>query len=620
MAESAMATEDHNRKLEQIYNAASESDLGKRAEFVQQASSEDSTLRAEGESVPDSEDQMGSFLDKPALEILAQSFAAQGITEDQQPLLIGKTLGPYAVMSLLGVGGMGEVYAARDTRLGRLVALKILPAYLANDPRLKRRLLQEAKAASALNHHGVVTLYDVGTDDGIDYLVMEYVAGATLEKLIPQGGLELKKALRYAIEITDAVAVAHAAGIIHRDLKPGNIMITETGAVKVLDFGLARLEQHFAATETRSAGTEAGVIAGTAAYMSPEQAQGSPIDARSDIFSFGVVLYEMLTGQHPFRRVDRASTRAAIIEEEPARLRDKRRGISPELEKIALRCLRKDPAQRYQQIGQLKAALEKEVRGPAGKRLGIGVALAACALAVAVSVVLYRAKIPSLPGASEWVRLTDFADSVTQPALSPDGHLLGFIRGASTFFGPGQIYIKSLPNGEPIQLTNDASRKTGPVFSPDASQVAYSVVPAWDTWAVPLLRGEPKLMLPNASGLTWIDNERVLFSEIKRGRHMGIVTAGQNRTDPHDIYVPLQESGMAHRSYISPDHRWVLVVEMDTDSTQIWLPCRLVPFDGGSRGREVGPEHAACTAAAWSPDGRWMYFSANAGQGFHIWR
>jgi eukaryotic-like serine/threonine-protein kinase len=196
--------------------------------------------------------------------------------------------------------------------------------------------------------------------------------------------------------------------------------------------------------------------------------------------------------------------------------------------------------------------------------------------------------------------------------------MLTFIRGPSTFFGDGQVYIKILPDGEPVQLTHDALQKMSPQFSADGSRIAYTVVPGrWDTWAVPVLGGEPRLMLANAEGLTWIDAKNLLFSELKQGLHMVLVTAGINRENSRDIYVPPRERGMAHRSAISPDRKWVLMTEMDNGG---WLPCRLVPFGGKSSGRTVGPEEGGCTYVAWSPDGAWMYFSSDYGGHFHIWR
>jgi Tol biopolymer transport system component len=220
---------------------------------------------------------------------------------------------------------------------------------------------------------------------------------------------------------------------------------------------------------------------------------------------------------------------------------------------------------------------------------------------------------------AEWTPLTDFADSVVSPAISPDGRMLAFIRGDNTFAGQGQVYVKLLANGEPVALTNDDVEKMSPEFSPDGSRIAYTAYTgtAWNTWAVPALGGESRLMLANAEGLTWINEKTILFSEIKKGVHMALATAGENRENSRDVYVPPRERGMAHRSAISPDHKWVLVVEMDNGG---WLPCRLVPFDGSSTGRTAGPASGGCTYVAWSPDGVWMYFSSDAGGRFHIWR
>jgi len=246
----------------------------------------------------------------------------------------------------------------------------------------------------------------------------------------------------------------------------------------------------------------------------------------------------------------------------------------------------------------------------------LGIAAVAIVLLLA-GLFVYHTRQTRVAAPSEWVQLTNFTDSATSPALSLDGRMLAFIRGPDTFFGPGQIYVKMLPQGEPAQLTHDDLAKMSPVFSPDGSRIAYAVVPPFDTWVVPVLGGEPRRWLPNASGLTWIDGQHLLFSEIKIGLHMAVVTATESRTEHRDLYVPPRERGMAHRSYLSPDRQWVLLSEMDNGG---WLPCRLVPFDGRSSGKQVGPPGAGCTSAAWSPDGKWMYFTSDAGGRFHIWR
>jgi eukaryotic-like serine/threonine-protein kinase len=272
----------------------------------------------------------------------------------------GEHVGPYEILGLLGAGGMGEVYKARDTRLRRIIALKSLPAEKIGHPDRKQRFLLEAQAASRLNHPNIVTIYDVLEENGMCFIAMEYVAGTTLEIACAGHGLPLKESLKYAAEIADALAAAHAAGIIHRDLKPANIIVTADGRVKLLDFGLAKLSDPMtpsAEAETAALRTGTGAIMGTAAYMSPEQAEGRELDARSDIFSFGLVLYEMLSGQRAFRGDSWISTLAAILRDEPRPLPEINAAIPALLAQHVKICLRKDPAQRFQSMVQVKQAL-----------------------------------------------------------------------------------------------------------------------------------------------------------------------------------------------------------------------------------------------------------------------
>ncbi|MGH9776161.1 MAG: protein kinase domain-containing protein [Candidatus Acidiferrales bacterium] len=272
----------------------------------------------------------------------------------------GVRVGPYEILSMLGAGGMGEVYKARDTRLNRVIALKTLIAEKVADADRKRRFLLEAQAASGLNHPNIVTIYEISEENGICCIAMEYVAGTTLAGLNTGSGLPLKQAMKFATEIADALAAAHAAGIIHRDLKPANIIITEDGRAKLLDFGLAKLTEHAmhaGEAETASLRTMPGAIMGTAAYMSPEQAEGRTVDARSDIFSFGLVLYEMLCGHRAFRGVSWISILAGILHDEPRPLRELKPEIPAGLERHVARCLRKDPAQRFQTMLEVKLAL-----------------------------------------------------------------------------------------------------------------------------------------------------------------------------------------------------------------------------------------------------------------------
>jgi len=274
--------------------------------------------------------------------------------------MINQTLAHYRILEKLGQGGMGVVYKARDLHLDRDVAIKVLPADAVADPQRRRRFVLEAKSASALNHPSIIDIYDIDTADGIDFIAMEYVPGKTLDQLVGPKGLKVEEALKYAAQIADALAAAHAAGIVHRDVKPANVMVSDKGLVKVLDFGLAKLMEsdqpsESATTMARAPMTEHGTIVGTVAYMSPEQAEGKKVDARSDIFSFGSVLYEMVAGRRAFAGSSAVGTLAAILHHEPIPIE----GIPPELEKIIGRCLRKDPVRRTQHMGDVALALDE---------------------------------------------------------------------------------------------------------------------------------------------------------------------------------------------------------------------------------------------------------------------
>jgi serine/threonine protein kinase len=278
--------------------------------------------------------------------------------------MIGKQLAHFEITGKLGEGGMGAVYEAVDHHLERRVALKILRPEKVTNPARRQRFVQEAKAASALNHPNIITIYDIGTADGVDYVAMELVRGRTLEGALSRRRLKIPQTLKYAVQIADALATAHAAGIVHRDLKPANVMITESGLAKVLDFGLAKLTHQEEVTEddetrTERVVTDDGTVVGSAPYMSPEQAEGKKIDGRSDIFSFGLVLYEMLSGKRAFRAQTRLATMAAILNQEPVPLSEIVPGLPKELERIVTRCLRKDLVRRSQSMAEIKVALEE---------------------------------------------------------------------------------------------------------------------------------------------------------------------------------------------------------------------------------------------------------------------
>jgi serine/threonine protein kinase/Tol biopolymer transport system component len=584
---------------------------------------------------------------------------APGADADAKPRVVrsggmtGKVVSHYRVLDLIGGGGMGVVYRAEDLKLGRIVALKFLSEELGDDPEALERFHREARAISILDHPNICPIYEFGEHAGLPFLVMPLLQGRILRDRLAESvakgeAFPLEELLNIGLDISAGLQAAHEKGIIHRDIKPANVFLTDHGHAKILDFGVAKVAQT-PATPLPAAEIPAEPLAGngsdltsprsclgTYPYMSPEQAAGKELDARTDLFSFGVVLCEMATGSLAFSGGESAGVFKAIAEGKQVRLNLANSDTTPELERIIWKALEKDCALRYQTAAEMRADLSRLKRDSGRQALELGPASASqrplirkpllrvllpavVVLFLAAGALFFRDRRSVPPMGSSWVKLTDFPDGATQPALSPDGRMLAFIRGPETFVTPGQIYVKMLPNGEPVQLTRDASPKMAPVFSPDGSRITYTAMDGfgWNTWVVPILGGEPTELLPNAAALTWADAQQVVFSEIKTGVHMGIETAQESRRGERDVYLPANTAGMAHRSWVSPDGKWMLVSEMDLVG---WLPCRVLPFDGSSSGQTVGPKASRCTYAGWSPDGKTMYFSADAGNGYHIWR
>jgi eukaryotic-like serine/threonine-protein kinase len=573
--------------------------------------------------------------------------------------MIGQTVARYLIVEKMGGGGMGVVYKAEDPILRRFVALKFLPDDVALDPHTLARFEREALAASALNHPNICTIYEIGVADGRPFIVMEFLDGETLTRRISGKPLDTDALLPIAIDVADALEAAHAAGVVHRDIKPANIFVTKRGSAKILDFGLVKLvpvSGKAASTSDASAErttisndhlTIPGTVLGTFAYMSPEQVRGKDLDVRSDLFSFGAVLYEMATGTLPFRGESIGVVCDAILNRapvDPVRLNP---DLPVELERIIAKALEKDRNLRYQHAADLRTDLQRLKRDSGqSQRDGLSLsrgesenpeaqqatrkrakplklyyyfAAAAVLLAIAAAAFLMRRSSPRpIPANNEWEQLTFFTDSAVYPALSTDGRMLAFIRGDNSFFGAGDIYVKLLPSGEPVQLTHDSKMKLSPAFSPDNSQIVYSIVGPWDSYQVPVLGGDPHLLLPNSSSVTWIEGgKRVMFSEIKEGLHMAVVAANEDRGNSQDVYVPAGGRSMAHHSYLSPDGQWVLIVEMDNRGEI--QPCRVVPFQGLNTVKLVGPPTGECHAAAWSPDGKYIYVAAKTDD-FHLWR
>jgi Tol biopolymer transport system component/predicted Ser/Thr protein kinase len=512
--------------------------------------------------------------------------------------VIGRHIGPYQVVEKLGEGGMGVVYLARDPRLNRQVALKCLGPDAPSDPERRRRFLQEAQAASSLNHPGIVTVYDFANADGQDVIAMEYVRGVSLDRLLtPEGRqrpLRLADAIGYAVQVADALGAAHAAGIVHRDLKPANIMVTESGATKIVDFGLAKLALPAAFAGSNSAdqvatmpmaspATERGVILGTVAYMSPEQAEGRPVDRRSDIFSFGTILFEMVSGRRPFAGDTPMSTLAGIVQGHAPPLATIVPG-NPELAKVVDRCLRKDPARRWQHIDDVRVALAEikdaldsgappQVEAPSrtgGRRIAPLLAAAAVGGLAAGGLIVWAARPGApLPAAVPTLtRLTADDGLTTEPALSLDGRLVAYAsdRASSNEMGGNtDIWVQQVAGGQAIRLTQDAADDHEPSFSPDGSKVVFrSDRNGGGLYVVSALGGDPRLL---AQG--------------------------------------------GHFPRYSPDGKWIAYWDGEPASgilfvsgdARIWV----IPADGGNP-RAVGHEFALAYPPMWSADATRVVF------------
>ncbi|HTS27913.1 MAG TPA: protein kinase [Bryobacteraceae bacterium] len=454
--------------------------------------------------------QQNSFLERAAAERYL------GIKREL-PARIGR----YPITGEIGSGGMGVVYSAIDEKLNRRVAIKVLPARAAGDPEMRKRLWWDAQAASALQHPNIVTVYDVNSDDGSDYLVMEYITGQTLGHRIPRRGLPVEEALKYAIQIAAALEAAHAKGIVHRDVKPGNIMITESGTVKLLDFGLAKdvgAVPHSGSAPT----TVEGRFAGTVTYVSPEQAEGKPVDARSDIFSFGAVLFEMVAGRRAFRGDSNISVLSSILRDDPPNLTELKPLVDPGLSEIVGRCLRKDRLRRFQSIAEagvrlqeVQEWLEQSKRGQ-GKRPPSGISQIARRPAAWFSYgILTAAILAGLVGGLWWgpirsqpkaateftlIRATSDAGLTESSTLSPDGKLLVFSSDRS---GSGNlnIWVQQLKDGGLLPLTHGPENNSEPVFSPDSAKVAFrSSRSGGGVYLISSLGGQDRLVAPKGRG------------------------------------------------------------------------------------------------------------------------
>jgi Tol biopolymer transport system component len=560
----------------------------------------------------------------------------------------GTRLGAYEILSLVGSGGMGEVYRARDPKLNRTIAIKVLPETTAADPERRVRFEREAQSIAALSHPNIVTIYSVEEADGVLFLTMEYVEGKPLSDMIVKGGLPLRPILNLAIPLADAISAAHQKGITHRDLKPANVMVTTDGRVKVLDFGLAKLME-VSPVEAGVTGlptghlTGEGRIVGTVAYMSPEQAEGKPIDHRSDIFSLGVMLYEMATGERPFKGDTTVSTITSILWDTPRPITELNQELPRDIAKIVRRCLVKDTEHRYQTAKDLRNELEDLKHDvESGEILTARVAdrdfvprrpRAVLSLALGAAIVL------GMFGAWRWIssrpnsrgpvaveaaftQLTSESGPETFPSLSPDGRRIVYTSRAS---GKAAIYLRSVGGQQAFNLTKDSpADDRQPAFSPDGEQIAFRSDRDGGGIFVMGRTGESVRRLTDSGfNPAWSpDGKEIVFADegipgmpFNRFQQSGLwtvtVATGAKRlvTKGDAVQPSWSPHGQRIAYWAIP---WIGSVGAQRD---LWT----VPAQGGPA-LQVTDDPAVDWNPIWSPDGKYLYFASDRGGSMNLWR
>lgn len=593
----------------QVMQSALQREPGQRAAFLDEACAGDEALRSEVESLLSSHDDAGGFLEVPPLEVAFDALAAQHADS-----LIGQRIGPFQIQSFVGSGGMGEVYRATDTRLGRMVAIKVLPAAYSTNPEWLGRFEREARAAGQLNHPNVLTVYDVGIQDSAPYIIAELLDGENLRALLQRGRIPQRRALDIARQIASGLAAAHAKGIVHRDLKPENLFVTSDGRVKILDFGLAKLK---ASAFGAGAGqtdptapapdTVPGTILGTVGYMSPEQVRGEEADARSDLFVFGVILHELLSGNRPFQGESAAEVLHAILKTDPPDLNELNPQVPRKLARLVLRCLEKVPAQRFQSASDLAFTLEAfddlkqatPTTGPARFRRGVKLAaLIAVTLLTLVNAAVWMIR-PDVPEANSVVRFdvplsSEQELSITGPfsfALSQDSKQIAYVDG-------GRLYIRTMDamEAKPLPGTDGASL---PFFSPDGKWIGFRA--KGKLMKIPTQAGSPPeeiSSVPPAYGACWGPDDYIYYTRASR-----------------DVLVKVPATGGAVQAVTTLDsvrgessHRWPQILPggkailftawtgQGWDERHIHLHMldtgdRLVLVEGGSTGRYLASGH-----------------------------
>jgi serine/threonine protein kinase len=633
---------DRFKQIDEIFDAALELESSEREAFLQSACGNDLELRQEVESLLRAFIKAEHFIESPALEVAAKSLADTSLPPTNSR--VNQIFGHYKIISLLGTGGMGEVYLAEDSRLGRKVALKFLPSHFTKDVERVQRFKREARAASALNHPNILTIYEIVQEQDTYFIATEFIEGHTIHHHINQEKMRMRQVVDVAIQIAGALAAAHLAGIIHRDIKPHNIMLRSDGYAKVLDFGLAKLTERQTQDVFQtvlSARTDPGRVMGTISYMSPEQALGQEVDQRTDIFSLGVVLYEMVTGNAPFKGNSAAAIFDEILNKRPAPIATSNPEVSAEFERIIHRALEKDREVRYQTASDMRAELKLLQRNlDSGatnsastptvafslmrfqaipfwlKASVLTLILAAIVVGVWIGLPLTKTSAPNWANANA-AKVTDLAGAEIFPSLSPDGKSILFVSRAS---GNWDIYSKRIGAKKADNLTqNFTGDDTQPTFSPDGKRIAFRSSREGGGIFIMTETGEsPKKLIdfgfnpswsPDGKEICCTENSVETYSRTQTLSKMWIVnaTTGESR---------VLTEGDAVQSKWSPHNKRIAYWGMHKGTQRdIWT----ISIQGGDA-LQVTDDASIDYNPVWSPDGKYLYFISNRKGTFSLWR
>ena len=618
-------------KIEEIYHQALQIPFEKREGFLRDSCGDDIELRSEVESLLSFDEQAKDFIETPPIDV-----AADLINQEDKEKLIGREFSHYRIIEKLGAGGMGEVYLAEDTKLNRKVALKLLPLQFSQDAERRKRFEKEARAVSALNHPNIITIYGVEQTEDFNFIATELVEGKTLRERLNEKTFSPKEAIEIGIQVADALESAHSLGIIHRDIKPANIMIRQDGIVKVLDFGLAKLSKHggdSAEFETREHTAPNGVM-GTINYMSPEQALGEKVDFRTDIFSFGVVLYEMLSGVKPFDGISDAAIYNATINHNPTSLSELNREIPLVLDKIIFHAIEKKRDERYQTISELKRDLQELKANPNSdlfaKKFAVKRKLSFAKLAIPIIAMVLIASIvyflflnrPSNQSAESknfiYTQLTSQNGEELFPDLSPDGKSFLY---SSRESGNEDIYLKQIDTSTQINLTKDSNADNKQaVFSPDGKQIAFRSERMGGGIFVMNANGENVRRITEVGFYpSWSPDSKEIAFCIDDFREPGSRT-----TVPSPLWRINVETGEKHlitgqdavQPSWSPNGKRIAFWRLDSGGKR---DISTISVDGGET-TAVTNDAAIDWNPVWSPDGKFLYFVSNRSGSMNLWR